>query len=31
MTYDASSPGALTYREASDEFAAIVPAEQVTA
>ena len=30
MTYDASSPGALTYREASDEFAAIVPAGHVT-
>ena len=25
MTYDASSPGALTYREAAEEFAAIVP------
>jgi chromosome partitioning protein len=31
MTYDGSSPGALTYREASDEFAAIVPLGQVTA
>ena len=30
MTYDGSSPGALTYREASDEFAAIVPLGQVT-